>query len=37
MTILEDLFLKIVILFIDDIRVKGLYMNYRGALILLGI
>jgi hypothetical protein len=37
MIILEDLFPKITILFIDDIAVKGLYMDYNRELILPGI
>jgi len=37
MTILEDLFLAIAMPFINDIRVKGLYINYSGELKLLGI
>ena len=36
-TILKDLFLKIVILFLNNIRVKGLYSNYNNKLKLLGI
>jgi len=37
MTILEDLFPKIAMPFIDDIGVKGPYTDYGGALILPGI
>jgi len=37
MTILEDLFLAIAMLFIDNIRVKGLYINYSRELKLLRI
>jgi hypothetical protein len=29
-TILKDLFLYIIILFLDDIRVKGLYIDYNN-------
>ena len=36
-TILEDLFLAIAILFIDNIGVKGLYTDYSRKLKLLGI
>ena len=36
-TILEDLFLAIAMLFIDNIRVKGLYTNYSKELKLFGI
>jgi len=34
---LEDLFLAIAILFIDNIGVKGLYTDYSRKLKLLGI
>jgi hypothetical protein len=34
---LEDLFLAIAMLFIDNIRVKGPYTDYRGELKLLGV
>jgi hypothetical protein len=37
MTILEDLFLAMAILFIDNIRVKGLYINYSKELKLFKI
>ena len=37
MTILEDLFPKIAMPFIDDIAVKGPYTDYDGELILPGI
>jgi hypothetical protein len=36
-TILEDLFPKIAILFINDIIVKGLYLDYNEEIILPGI
>jgi hypothetical protein len=36
-TILEDLFLAIAMLFIDNIRVKGLYTDYSRKLKLLGV
>ena len=36
-TILEDLFPKIAILFINNIRVKGPYIEYNRQLILFGI
>jgi hypothetical protein len=36
-TILEDLFLAIAMLFIDNIRVKGLYTDYSRKLKLLRI
>ena len=36
-TILKDLFLAIAMLFIDNIRVKGLYTDYSRELKLLGI
>ena len=35
--ILKDLFLKVVILFLDNIRVKGPYSDYDNELRLLGI
>jgi hypothetical protein len=37
MTILKDLFLAIAMLFIDNIRVKGLYTDYSRELKLLRI
>jgi hypothetical protein len=36
-TILEDLFLAMAMLFIDNIRVKGLYINYSKELKLLRV
>jgi len=36
-TILKDLFLYIVMLFLDDIRVKGLYIDYNNKESLPGI
>ena len=36
-TILENLFPKIAILFINNIGVKGPYIDYNRQLILLGI
>jgi hypothetical protein len=36
-TILEDLFPAIAMLFIDDIKVKGLYTDYKGELKLLRV
>jgi hypothetical protein len=36
-TILEDLFLAIAMLFIDNIRVKGLYTDYSRELKLLRV
>ena len=35
--ILEDYFPKVAMLFVDDIRVKGPYINYDNKLALLGI
>ena len=35
--ILKDLFLKVVMLFLNNIRVKGLYSDYNNKLKLLGI
>ena len=35
--ILKDYFLKIAILFIDDIKVKRPYINYNNKLTFLGI
>src|SRR6266536_6522666 len=37
MTILEDLFLKVAMSFLDNIRVKGPYSDYDNKLKLLGI
>jgi hypothetical protein len=37
MTILEDLFLYIAMLFLDNIRVKGPYTDYVSEETLLGI
>jgi hypothetical protein len=34
---LKDLFLAIAILFINNIKVKGLYINYNKELKLFGI
>ena len=35
--ILKDYFLKIAILFVNDIKVKGLYINYDNKLTFLRI
>ena len=37
MIILEDYFLKVAILFIDNIKVKRLYINYNNKLVFLRI
>jgi hypothetical protein len=37
MTILEELFLKVTMSFIDNIGIKGPYTDYNGELKLLGI
>jgi len=37
MTILEELFPKVTILFINNISIKGLYTNYNNKLKLPGI
>ena len=36
-TILKDCFSKVTMLFVDDIRVKGLYTNYDNKLALFRI
>ena len=35
--ILKDYFLKIIILFVDNIKIKRLYINYNNKLAFLGI
>jgi hypothetical protein len=37
MMILEELFLKVIILFINNINVKGLYIDYNRELKLLEV
>jgi hypothetical protein len=35
--ILEDISLEVAMLFLDDVGVKGLYINYDGEEVLLDI